>query len=97
MGHVNRRYVRETVRSDIFLPKFRNKQGFNNCKHFGFLIYERGTIGCPETSIRSYHFPLPDNPEQKSSPNVWVFTEGKEFETIFFKTGQTIGQLKHKH
>jgi hypothetical protein len=55
-----------------------------------------GTIVCPETSIRNYHYSLRDNPEEKSSHHVWVFFKGKEFVTIFVKSGQIIRQLKHK-
>jgi hypothetical protein len=55
------------------------------------------TLGCPETSIINYNYSLRDIPDEKSSHRFWVSSRGKEFVTIFVKTGQTIRQLKHKY
>ena len=34
-----------------------------------------GPIGCPETSVRSYHYCLRDNPEERSSEGNLLFSE----------------------
>jgi len=33
----------------------------------GFLTLKMGPIGCPETSVRNYHYSLCNNPEERSS------------------------------
>jgi hypothetical protein len=83
------------VSSDSFLPTFRDKIGFKNRKYFGFLTHEGGKIGCPGRSLRNYHYSMRDNPEQKSSHHVCVYSKGKEFVTIFFKISKKIRRLKH--
>jgi hypothetical protein len=35
---------------------------------FGFSIRNMKPIGCPEKSVRNYHYSLRNNPEQRSSP-----------------------------
>jgi hypothetical protein len=34
---------------------------------FIFLTPEDGTIGCPETSVRTHHYSVHNNPEERSS------------------------------
>ena len=53
--------------SGNFLPTFRDNlsvptSGFNNKK-----IMRIGSIGCPETLVRNYHYSLRDNPEESGS------------------------------
>ena len=37
-----------------------------------FLTLEMGPIGCPETSVRNYHYSLRKNPKDRSSHSVFV-------------------------
>jgi hypothetical protein len=42
---------------------------------FAFLTLEEGApIGCPETSIRNYHYSLRNNPEERSSRKNVIIT-----------------------
>jgi hypothetical protein len=37
--------------------------------------FKTGSIGCPETSLRNYHFTLRNNPEERSSQEMSAFVE----------------------
>jgi hypothetical protein len=37
-----------------------------------FLTLEMGPIGCPETSVRNYHYSLRKNQKERSSPSAFV-------------------------
>jgi hypothetical protein len=34
----------------------------------------KGRVGCPETSVRNYHYSLRNNPEERSSQHCLLFT-----------------------
>ena len=46
--------------SGYFLPTFRDNVSFPS------MLQEMGPIGCPETSVRNYHYSLRNNPEERS-------------------------------
>ena len=63
--------------SGNFLPTFRDNSsfpstGFRNPKSLKNPL-EMGPIGCPETSVRNYHYSLPNNPVERSSPALWSY------------------------
>jgi len=35
----------------------------------------KGQVGCPETSVRNYHYSLRNNPEERSSQLYLLFTQ----------------------
>jgi hypothetical protein len=53
------------------LPTFRHNLSvrFSGVKKFKriYLPLKMGLIGCPETSLRNYHYTLPKNPDERSS------------------------------
>jgi len=62
------------VSSGIFLPTFRDDQSVSSSRVTnpinGFLAFEeKGLTGCPETTVRNYHYLLCNSPEWRSSYN----------------------------
>jgi hypothetical protein len=43
-------------------------QAVTTVRNFEFFTFEMDSIGCPETSVRNYHYSLRDNPEERSYP-----------------------------
>jgi hypothetical protein len=55
--------------SGIFLPTFRDNLSFSSfgVKNPKDLLDPLALpIGCPKTSVRYYHYPLPNNPDKRS-------------------------------
>ena len=66
------------------LPTFRNNFSAPSLRPFlkmGPAFLKVGTIGCPETSLKNYHYFLPNSPDESSS-HIWT----KAVHTPFIRT-----------